>query len=255
MLHLNISESRCSFFPSLKVLNLHNTERPLYQCCTHCVIFSTLGPNQSFDVAASRATSTPTYSLRVLQTSTKGKDFTSCILHMLSSVKACTIVNWTLWTFDGLQDATAICWVCSTHITAETLVLKRSIYRCPELMSHNCNTGRSIFLDPTLPGFHQNYVPWLKMKWSSQRQPVSTGKHTKTWILSNTGCCQLLKLFWRVIRMNLHISLNVSGELCNYVKPWVCAIDWAHNCLCIWEVGACFQLQWNGRSPRWMQPL
>lgn len=93
MLHLNISESRCSFFPSFKVLNLHNTERPLYQCCTHCVIFSTLGPNQSFDVAASRATSTPTYSPRVLQTSTKGKDFTSCILHMLSRVKACAIVN------------------------------------------------------------------------------------------------------------------------------------------------------------------
>lgn len=36
---------------------------------------------------------------------------------------------------------------------------------------------------------------------------------------SDADCRHLLKLFLRVIGMNLHIFLNVSAELYNYVKP------------------------------------
>lgn len=33
------------------------------------------------------------------------------------------------------------------------------------------------------------------------------------------------------------IFLNVSAELCNYVKPWVCVIDCSCNCLCMGRGG------------------
>lgn len=49
---------------------------------------------------------------------------------------------------------------------------------------------------------------------------------------TNAGWHLPLRLFLRLIRMNLHTLLNVSTELCNYVKLGACAIHCARNCLC-----------------------
>lgn len=116
----------------------------------------------------------------------------------------------------------------------------------PQLMSHNLYKGRN-FSSQRLLWFVSELCPKARDKMVFIKLYQQENTHT-----CMLGCVQMaaptIKLFSRVIRRNLHISLNVNTELCNYVKHWVCVIDCTHNCLYMGR-GGMFSAAVKGEVP------
>lgn len=147
-----------------------NTNMSFHQSLTHswCFLLNPGGQKCSFNVSA---TSTPAHSSRVLQTPPQGRERIYLFCPLGSSMSGCCVVNgehYELFTGHEMTEQSA---EHAAHRSQRgerkhTFVLTCSSHRCPQLMSHNCyKQGR--FFTTALCGSCQNYVPRLKMKWSS----------------------------------------------------------------------------------------